>query len=778
MNGAVVHEIQAQDKAHPHLQIGIQINQPLSYDKHSLFNSNSIWQTFVSQIPTTDIYTDPNIGTYQLGPLPVEPILLNETLDRGLNYGVRLTHATSGPWFISVQAHLSSINSSAVIEIPRTSLETGGTGGPSTIPSLQSKVEASLNNLSTRLGIEYLIFSNSLTMAIGTGVTHRYNGTFTPEFSTDDYLIQMKEISSSTGVSSDFTLGLYIDLSNEFLLNFHLGSSLPIKDEESFNAPPLWGNVGINFRICGTCGQESKMNPNHQTIPADQLIKHPNVDPDKRTIPADQLVKNPQPDPSRRTVPADQLNTASSKKPLFTGEPCEEEMPSIGNASLEGEIKQAKSKMTIHLQNGKAVWLEFEDGWREAQWKEYTDPKTGESKHVWFANLEDQPIKKEKIREQYSKSLVDCVSEISDSGLGMIFPGLDAWNTFNKGDYEGLAWEAGFELIPILGKAGKFIKVCKFGCNAKHADEVMECAVENTRQQQRISRSVDVKIRPDLPANGIAPQHARAFSKIASEKDYIIVVRNGNAESIKYHNRIDCMPKPVTVKAKTAQYGPDAGLVVNPNHPLQKKVWDRKIKDAKAAGLTDEVKELEKQFEKAQRSWKEFEDRFKKADVLDDGSEIYSGGFKIDERGRLLQNDKKIHGDYDLQGIYQTKDKNGNQIPIEKRNINIGSGGQQFERTEGGIGYATEGVAERNRRAEFNEMFGRESGDDCIMTPHGTEAVWKTDKTIDPGLPVTVFHPDGMTEAFDDIGEFYEFHVKNDLPWPKIYPKPEDFLKK
>ena len=42
------------------------------------------------------------------------------------------------------------------------------------------------------------------------------------------------------------------------------------------------------------------------------------------------------------------------------------------------------------------------------------------------------------------------------------------------------------------------------------------------------------------------------------------MVRGANRKSLDYMGRADCTPKPIDCKAKTAQQGPSAGLVVNP----------------------------------------------------------------------------------------------------------------------------------------------------------------------------------------------------------------------
>jgi hypothetical protein len=59
-------------------------------------------------------------------------------------------------------------------------------------------------------------------------------------------------------------------------------------------------------------------------------------------------------------------------------------------------------------------------------------------------------------------------------------------------------------------------------------------------------------------------QDKRAFAAAAGKIGVWLLVRGANSKSLDYIGQPDCTPKPIDCKAKTAQLGPDAGLVVNP----------------------------------------------------------------------------------------------------------------------------------------------------------------------------------------------------------------------
>ena len=62
-------------------------------------------------------------------------------------------------------------------------------------------------------------------------------------------------------------------------------------------------------------------------------------------------------------------------------------------------------------------------------------------------------------------------------------------------------------------------------------------------------------------------QDKEKFAAAAQHIGVWILVRGTNEKSVDYIGRADCTPKPIDCKAKTAQKGLNAGLVVNPCEP-------------------------------------------------------------------------------------------------------------------------------------------------------------------------------------------------------------------
>lgn len=509
-------------------------------------------------------------------------------------------------------------------------------------------------------------------------------------------------------------------------------------------------NIEVDFEIEPVSSEEElvldpnskpKFEPGHETIPADQL---PKEKPDK-----------PKFLPGHETKPADQLKPKKTSNSGTTNNSADQPEKLVG----------AKAKLKIYLKNGTDTWLEFEDGWRKATYQNIIDPETGKQINTWYANMNDKPIPKDKIFDQYEKSLVEVISEMSDSGLGLIFPGLDAWNSFNKGDYGSAALDGGMECIPLLGKLKGFIRVFKFADKAddakyflkwsddalKHADETMECAVESARQRRRIQQAATSARY--IPSNGIAFHHSKAFEKLAKENEMFIIVRNGNPSSLKYHGR--GIPKPVNVKAKTMKAGPDAGWVVNPKHPNQQKYWEDYMASAHRQG-DEAYTKASKEYEEALENWKKFENQHA---IKGAGGQVtaFKDGFKVDGSGRLTLDDQVIHGDYDLHGVYMKADGSP-----EKLRVNMGDGTPRSNNYDES--------ASPHWRDIFNEELNEASPGRCEAIQHGSHDDW-VNLTKIPDPPVTVFKPDGGQVNLNSVQEMFDFYKKYNIPWPEGYPK-------
>ncbi|MEN3941793.1 RHS repeat-associated core domain-containing protein [Prosthecobacter sp. SYSU 5D2] len=232
--------------------------------------------------------------------------------------------------------------------------------------------------------------------------------------------------------------------------------------------------------------------------------------------------------------------------------------------------------------------------------------------------------------------------------------------------------------------------------------------------------------------NGISPRHAESFAEFAAEKNQFVIVRNSNDASMKYQGQPGYTAKPMSCKAKTAKHGEDAGLVVDPTHPKQQKAWD----DAELAAKDDPEKlaQVKSDRENAEKYWKKYEEDTQK-----------STGKKpeVDDQGRALQDGKKIHGDYDLHGVYD-----GNS----KERVSYGSGDANSP---------DESLA-RQRRKEMNEHLDPDGKSEMVQ--HGGQDDWNNpNKSPDP--PVTVFKPDGTSEQLKDADEMKDFYESNGLPW-------------
>jgi hypothetical protein len=218
----------------------------------------------------------------------------------------------------------------------------------------------------------------------------------------------------------------------------------------------------------------------------------------------------------------------------------------------------------------------------------------------------------------------------------------------------------------------------------------------------------------ELKKRGIRPEDARNMEGIADSIGGVLVVRNGNRESMEYMNDPDYMAKPMDCKAKTAKVGPDQGLVVDPTHDVQKKHWDDAIEKAEAESNFEYADKLRKDREKAIETWEKY------------GAEMQSKyGYTVTDTGRVTKEGfLGIHGDYDLHGVYiPGLDADGNPDASGRlTRANMGDGSVEDNRRRAGA------------REQANDMLGALKK----MFLHGAQDDWNhPGKTADP--PVTVF---------------------------------------
>jgi hypothetical protein len=122
-------------------------------------------------------------------------------------------------------------------------------------------------------------------------------------------------------------------------------------------------------------------------------------------------------------------------------------------------------------------------------------------------------------------------------------------------------------------------------------------------------------------------QDKLVFAACAVAHRYWILVRRTNPKSLAWIGLPGFIPKPIDCKPKTADYGPRAGLVVNP---------------LAARDVFSEAK-----LHEAMTCWEEFQP------ILRDNSRGYSVDTdpKSDWYGCVLLNGARIHGDYDLYDV-------------------------------------------------------------------------------------------------------------------------------
>ncbi len=137
------------------------------------------------------------------------------------------------------------------------------------------------------------------------------------------------------------------------------------------------------------------------------------------------------------------------------------------------------------------------------------------------------------------------------------------------------------------------------------------------------------------------PQDKEVFGDAATSLNLWILVRRTNPASLKYIGKHGFTPKPLNCKAKTADLGKAAGLVVDAS------LHKTSFRPAK--------------LESAMRIWKEFAKKHLGRDGFDVETSESSAYY-----GCLTLNGKYIHGDYDLYDIIIPGQERGNLVAMEE----------------------------------------------------------------------------------------------------------------
>lgn len=252
---------------------------------------------------------------------------------------------------------------------------------------------------------------------------------------------------------------------------------------------------------------------------------------------------------------------------------------------------------------------------------------------------------------------------------------------------------------------------------------------------------------PDAPATrGMRDLDDRLFAEKAAQKQQYIVVRDGNADGVKFIGKtgdIDPQGKPIvyegkpeTMKAKTAKEGPYKGVVCfDPAHTVTHntladigdpfpKITNEQLLNGKTVSqnMADANSEFRKRY-----------DYFKSHKINDMGYSVIDADNFVVVR---TSDGVRFHGDYDLHGVYN---KDGSFVAD------------------------TTGI-----RGELNTEMGAK------LIQHGAHDEWtdrqnpnKAGQNAGPQPPITIYTPDGrkigITASSKDearrlMKEFYEEH--------------------
>jgi hypothetical protein len=244
-------------------------------------------------------------------------------------------------------------------------------------------------------------------------------------------------------------------------------------------------------------------------------------------------------------------------------------------------------------------------------------------------------------------------------------------------------------------------------------------------------------------AVGIDPVHARRLEKFCKERQYLMIVRAGNVESLKHQGQPRHVSKSKDVKLKTAKKaGPDYdGLVTRPmkmgpdGRPLQGPDGKPVFKSV-LEWTDDERDNIRKAFEK---------------------------DYDFDKDGLLRdKHGNAVHGDYDVQGVYHmTHDGYYSQIPVddallEHLNREVSPEREMFRHgaNDDGSGFKEPGPGSNE---DGNVM-------DYVTMPDGRvmSLMWR--KTSDDER-FLAFQPTGRTSVLQNAWELKTFLETRGLSW-------------
>jgi RHS repeat-associated protein len=245
---------------------------------------------------------------------------------------------------------------------------------------------------------------------------------------------------------------------------------------------------------------------------------------------------------------------------------------------------------------------------------------------------------------------------------------------------------------------------------AEKAERELAEKAQRELAEKAARESAERALREAAERAGMQPAHVRNLQKLAKEKQQIIVMRSSNPDSLAYHGKDGYRAKPHDVeKLKTAKPpDPRKGLVVEPKPP----------------GPNATAKEIA-----------DYSEQLDEIDILKKSKPPWtfdSDGHLRDPEGNM------IHGDYDMQGVYQTSP--GNK-PTK---------------------------VDTNNRKFLTEM--NETTPDRKMYQHGANDNYEVDGKMgrQPKSDETylVIDEAGNTKTINSTAELKEYYGERDIAWP------------
>jgi len=231
---------------------------------------------------------------------------------------------------------------------------------------------------------------------------------------------------------------------------------------------------------------------------------------------------------------------------------------------------------------------------------------------------------------------------------------------------------------------------------------------------------------------GMDTAQLRNLQKHCKDNNRLMVMRAGNEAQIPHIKNPGMSPKPVDCKLNTAKSGPNKGLVttgqghkVDPDSGKKTSKW--KSKDEGGAGYSDEYGKMK------EKGWK-----------ADDGVIKDPSG-------------KPVHGDYDMQGVYD-KNPNGSYGPPKDPSGKPYDGGTNNKDFQKDI----------NKDLNADPYGGPK---DKNMVQHGANDDFKkadgsAGRTPEPDESYLVVEPDGNSKIINGTDNLHDYYDQNNIPWP------------